>query len=64
MADSYCKYCGSAACLLQSPEVCRHTRRPRQPNPEGAAKAINLPPRDKMVRAAPNKKSPPEAHEE
>uniref|UniRef100_A0A6M3XKJ4 Uncharacterized protein n=1 Tax=viral metagenome TaxID=1070528 RepID=A0A6M3XKJ4_9ZZZZ len=37
-----CPWCGSAACLAQSEEFCRHTRMPR-------TAAFQNPPLDKMV---------------
>ena len=43
-----CEHCGSVACLLQSPEVCRHTRRLRQ-------KGMSGPPADKMVKSSTKK---------
>lgn len=43
-----CPFCGSHVCLIQSPKVCRHTRRIR--------KAIEAPAQDKMLRAPAMKK--------
>lgn len=39
-----CNRCGSAACLLESPTVCRHTRRRREEPKVQRAVVVTEPP--------------------
>lgn len=53
MAITPCEHCGSVACAIQSPAVCRHTRRPRHPSsPPVALREVIAPPVDKTIRRA------------
>ena len=47
-----CPFCGSAACLRESPEFCRHTRLPRFGPLVNGVRALVRPERDKMMRTS------------